>query len=310
MTGLCGRQTCPLANSRYATIRSDPADASKLYLYTKTIERAHLPSKMWERTQLHANYAKALEQIDSQLAYWPKFLMHKCKQRLTRLTQVALRMRRIAKEEARLGERIVPRLAPKIKRREDARERRAQNAAKVERAIERELLERLRSGVYGEKPLNVEEGIWNKVLKGLEKAGEGTREKNAEELSEMESETERELEEENEMDTESGNVQYVSDIEGDSEDEAGDVEDWDGPGSLGNEEMGFSESGDGPSRHEDDPDEEEDKKLEETLTGLKRKGAPSVVRKQATRKVNTSKGPRREIEYEIETKTPLRELDL
>lgn len=78
--------------------------------------------------------------------------MHKNKQRLTRLTQVNLRIRRLAKEDERLGERLVPRLAPKVRRREEGRERKALAAAKVERAIERVLIERLRSGAYGDRP--------------------------------------------------------------------------------------------------------------------------------------------------------------
>jgi len=93
-----------------------------LYLYMKTVERAHLPSKMWERIKLDGNYNKALEQIDERLIYWPKFLIHKCKQRLTRLKQVQIRTRRIASEEERLGEKLVPKLAPKVKHREQARE--------------------------------------------------------------------------------------------------------------------------------------------------------------------------------------------
>jgi protein MAK16 len=146
VSGFCSKQSCPLANSRYATIRSDPATGN-LYLYIKAIERAHLPSKWWEKIKLPRNYAKALELVDSHLQYFPKFLLHKNKQRLTRLTQVNLRIKKLAKEEERLGEKLVPRLAPKVRRREEGRERKALAAAKVERSIERVLIDRLRSGV-------------------------------------------------------------------------------------------------------------------------------------------------------------------
>ncbi|RMZ83591.1 hypothetical protein DV738_g947, partial [Chaetothyriales sp. CBS 135597] len=161
LTGFCNRQSCPLANSRYATVRPDPATQS-LYLYIKTPERCHLPSQWWEKIRLPNNYEKALAVIDEKLIYWPKFYIHKCKQRLTRLTQVAIRTRRIAKEEERLGEKLVPRLASKVRRREETRERKAESAAKVERAVERELIERLRSGAYGDRPINVEENVWKK----------------------------------------------------------------------------------------------------------------------------------------------------
>lgn len=227
-------------------MRQHPTKAT-LYLYMKTIERAHLPSKMWEKIKLSNNYTKALEQLDERLIYWPKFLIHKCKQRLTRLTQVQTRMRRIAAEEERLGERLVPRMAPKIRHREAARERKAEAAAKLEKTIERELVERLRQGAYGDQPLNVSEDIWKKVLNAMEREGQGTRDKDMDKG--IEEDDEEELDSEDD-DLEKA-VEYVSDI-GESEEELDDLEDW-------------LESDD------EEEEEEEDSESETEKAGAKRK---------------------------------------
>ncbi|KAF3922741.1 hypothetical protein ABW21_db0207674 [Orbilia brochopaga] len=245
VTGLCNRQSCPLANSRYATVRADPANG-RLYLYMKTIERAHLPSKTWERILLSENYVKALEQVDERLIYWPKFLIHKCKQRLTRLVQVAIKTRRVEKEEASmLGEKMVPVRAPKIRRREATRERKALAAARLERQIEKELVERLRSGAYGDKPLNVEEGVWKKVLRALEKTGEAEGDEDYDEERELEYEEEGEGAE-----LEDGMVEYVSGDEGESDEE--DMEDFNDWLKEGNNDQASS------GEDEEDDDEEED----------------------------------------------------
>jgi protein MAK16 len=289
VTGLCNRQSCPLANSRYATIRSDAA-TGRLYLYIKTVERAHLPRKWWEKIRLSSNYTKALEQVDERLMYWPKFLLHKCKQRLTRLTQVRVRAQRLAKEDERLGERTVAKLAPKVRRREETRERKAEAAAKIERAIERELVERLRSGAYGDRPLNVEEGVWKKVMRGLERSQEGITDEDLDEGIEEEDEVEYERE------GVERDVEYVSDLdESDDEDDMEDFDDWLGGQSA--EEADDASDDDEDASDSEDGSEDDTAALKKKLESLKRKrsaAAPSKPRK----KTGKGKGPKTNIEYE------------
>ncbi|EXJ72080.1 uncharacterized protein A1O5_04584 [Cladophialophora psammophila CBS 110553] len=287
LTGFCNRQSCPLANSRYATVRPDPQTGA-LCLFIKTPERTHLPSKWWEKIRLPNNYEKALLALDEKLEYWPKFYIHKCKQRLTRLTQVRIRERNIAKEEVRIGEKNVPRLAPKVRRREETRERKAESAAKVEREIERELMERLTSGAYGDRPLNIEEGLWRKVLRGLERREKGE-ELLDEELEEEENEEELEAE-----------VEYISDLEeseNEIEQEMEDFDDWLDGESPDEEDEDFSEESGEDEDESDDSDEDEDG---EDALGKKRK-------RHTRQPPKPQKKPRGRVEIEYEAEPPLKE---
>ncbi|KAJ3554479.1 hypothetical protein NPX13_g10599 [Xylaria arbuscula] len=294
ISGLCSRTSCPLANSRYATIRPHPDPTKAInYLYIKTPERAHMPSKLWQKIKLSQNYQQALAQIEEHLKYWPQYMTHRAKQRLTRLTQVSIRMRRLAKEEARLGEKIVPKLAPKVRRREATRERKAEAAAKLERAIERELLGRLREGAYGDQPLNVSEQIWKKVLNAMEREGEATRDKDLDTGIESEDENEREEEYEMDEDEEGGAVEYVSDFE-ESEDDLSDLEDWLGSDESGEEESETDES-------DEESEDESAKKKKPLATGDKRKRAQAA---RAKPKKIPQRGREIEHEHELEHQRP------
>ncbi|KAJ6977546.1 hypothetical protein D5086_023452 [Populus alba] len=156
ITGVCNRSSCPLANSRYATIRDHDG---VFYLYMKTIERAHKPNELWERVKLPRNYEKALEIIDKHLMYWQKFLVHKAKQRLTKMTQMRIRMRKLA---LKTREKIMTTPRKEIKR-ESRREKKAETAAELDKSIEKELLERLNGGLYGDIH-NILPEHFNKIL--------------------------------------------------------------------------------------------------------------------------------------------------
>lgn len=213
-------------------------------------------------------------QIGTHLEYWPKFQVHKAKQRLTKMTQYLIRKRRI---ELRSKTRLVG-VKKKVERREQAREKKAVNAAKLETAIEKELLERLRTGAYGDI-YNFAQDEYEKVL-----------DSQMEGLGEMEDEEEV-----------SGDEYEAEYEEEDSEDEL--VDDIEERGTKGGErDFDFDDD-------ESDEDEENGQPSEEDMKNYIRERArkrkhskdngPGKGRKG--RKLRDSRGGVRvEVEYEHE----------
>jgi protein MAK16 len=156
VTGVCSRATCPLANAQYATVIEHE---DELYLYVKTAERAHLPKRMWEKVKLDTSFPKALEQIDDELQWWDRRLVNKVKARLLRLKQYLMRKRKAMLEPEVEYVSVNKRQEHKLLRREVKAER----AARIELEIERELLERLKSGTY-DSVVNYNREAFEKLL--------------------------------------------------------------------------------------------------------------------------------------------------
>ncbi|SOV10486.1 nucleolar preribosomal assembly protein, putative [Plasmodium sp. gorilla clade G2] len=143
VTGLCTKSNCPLSNSVYSTIILDKGE---IYLYMKSVERAHLPSALWSRVLLSLNKKEAFNVIYKELKFTQNIKhIKKCMKRYIRIKEILKRSRKLILQKQ---VKIMP-IKKKTERRDKTREKKALKAANLLNNVEKELLNRLNTGIYG-----------------------------------------------------------------------------------------------------------------------------------------------------------------
>jgi len=139
--GLCTRRGCPLANSKYATVREHKGN---IFLYIRYPEKVFTPRYQWKRIKLSKNMIEAGQTLEDELVFWPEFFKRKCRRRLLKIRTYMSRMRTL---KLHVSKEIVPHRAKRellLKKKEE----KALTAAKLEKSLEQALVDRLAAGTY------------------------------------------------------------------------------------------------------------------------------------------------------------------
>lgn len=103
-------QACCICMSRRLNVPTPPQICGRRlgFQITTVWLLSRYASRVLKMSRLkHKTFTSSLCQIDKELIHWPNFMIHKCKQRVTKITQYLIKMRRLA-----LRQQCVPCLLP------------------------------------------------------------------------------------------------------------------------------------------------------------------------------------------------------